>query len=1191
MHIKDMFKKPINRDIKGVIKVGQDDELSVYQELDEYIVTNELAEHFEDFFKAYKKGVLGDTDKMGVWISGFFGSGKSHFLKILSYLLANKKIKNKEALSFFEDKIKDKAILENMKDVSKVTTDVILFNIDAKSDSDSNLNKNSILRVFNQAFNEMQGYCGSIPWLADLERQLVKEHVYEGFKSTFESIAGSTWEHSRENLYYEEEAIVKALAKTTKMSEQAARNWYHKAEDNYSLSIEKFAQRVNEYIERQAGNHHVLFLVDEIGQYIGDDTQLMLNLQTVVEQLGIYCGGKCWVLVTSQQEIDSITEVKGDDFSKIQGRFNTRLSLSSANVDEVIRKRILEKNDTAKQVLQLLYPKKRSIINNLITFKDIPELKSFADENDFIDVYPFIPYQFHLLQKVFTGVRVQGAAGKNLSEGERSLLSAFQASAIAHASDEVGTLVPFSAFYETIETFLDVSIRTVIIQAQQNSRLTDEDVELLKLLFLVKYVKEMPANIENIATLFVKHIDEDKVEKMKTIQNSLQRLIRETLVQKNGEEYIFLTSDEQTVNREIKNIHIDSAETIREIGLLIFEDIYKEKKFRYSTRHQFSFNKYIDSLAIHQQGHPFGVKVITPYFEGISALHEAELKSMSQRENNLIIKLPPDTTVIEELEQAKKIDFYLIKTGGTTFTSSFEYIKLRKRTESINRKKRAKTLLIEGLKDADFYVNNQALKVKSKKAGARMDAAIKVLIESLYHKLNQIRQHTNSEKDLYPLLDSTNEQLCLIEEDPNKLALAELNAYISRNSQRNIPITMKSVLTFFSNIPYGWYEYDIVASVIKLFKSKKINLLLNETHIQLEDKNFLNYITKRDYIESTLIKEREKTPAKYINNIKELSKELTGVAAPSANEEQLRSYFNSVLEQELDTVIKGYLHRYNKKLYPGKDLLLEAEEIFNELLAIPDTPTWYKAAYQLKEGILDYVDDRKDINHFFEEQQSIFDDALEKIETFEKNRSYVMDDDIIKAIRDMKKIVQQANPYANIYQLPALIRQFVDKFTELLEIECRPVREVIKTDYEKVMKELSVKSFKDELLPVVKECFDDLSHRLETVNNFYEAIAMKEESGRLKVRSFNEIHAKEVELSQSQKVRITPIVSSGTTVKPVELKSKSEYKPKTTLNVCMSSLLRESTTIENEQEIDNLLEQMREHLKKKLKEDTVIRLI
>ena len=89
MQIKEMFEKQIDRDIKGVIKVGQSDEENVYQELDEYVVTKELLKHFRDFFDNYEKGINNNTDKMGVWISGFFGSGKSHFLKILSYLLKN----------------------------------------------------------------------------------------------------------------------------------------------------------------------------------------------------------------------------------------------------------------------------------------------------------------------------------------------------------------------------------------------------------------------------------------------------------------------------------------------------------------------------------------------------------------------------------------------------------------------------------------------------------------------------------------------------------------------------------------------------------------------------------------------------------------------------------------------------------------------------------------------------------------------------------------------------------------------------------------------------------------------------------------------------------------------------------------------------------------------------------------------
>ena len=100
MNISQMFEKPIDRDIKGVIKVGQHDQENIYQELNEYVVTNELSKHFRVFFNNYRKGIEAPTDDMGVWISGFFGSGKSHFLKILSYILENIEVKGRNAIDF-----------------------------------------------------------------------------------------------------------------------------------------------------------------------------------------------------------------------------------------------------------------------------------------------------------------------------------------------------------------------------------------------------------------------------------------------------------------------------------------------------------------------------------------------------------------------------------------------------------------------------------------------------------------------------------------------------------------------------------------------------------------------------------------------------------------------------------------------------------------------------------------------------------------------------------------------------------------------------------------------------------------------------------------------------------------------------------------------------------------------------------
>jgi hypothetical protein len=166
MLIREMFAKPIDREIQGVIIVGQDENANVQQELEEYVVTRELQKHFADFFSAYKKGIVGTTPKMGVWISGFFGSGKSHFLKILSYLLENREVGGKKALDYFvEDrKIVDPMVLADMKLAASTSTDVVLFNIDSKSDSNGKASKDAIVNVFLKVFNEMQGFCGSMPF-------------------------------------------------------------------------------------------------------------------------------------------------------------------------------------------------------------------------------------------------------------------------------------------------------------------------------------------------------------------------------------------------------------------------------------------------------------------------------------------------------------------------------------------------------------------------------------------------------------------------------------------------------------------------------------------------------------------------------------------------------------------------------------------------------------------------------------------------------------------------------------------------------------------------------------------------------------------------------------------------------------------------------------------------------------------
>ena len=1181
MLINELFKKDINREIEGVITIGHEVDENIHQELEEYVVTKELHRYFKEFFKAYNKSIGNYTSNMGVWISGFFGSGKSHFLKILSYLLKNEEVEGKKAVEYFKDKIKNPEIFEDIKKAGNIKTDVMLFNIESKSDADSKSNKDSIVKVFNKVFDEMQGFSGALPWLADLERQMVKDGTYEDFKNKFKEISGKTWEEKRDDFYFEEDNIVKALSQSTKVSIEAARNWYNKAEENYSLSVEDFAKKVKEYIESQSGDHHVVFLVDEVGQYIGDDIGLMLNLQTVVEDLGTYCGGKAWVVVTSQQDIDSITRVKGNDFSKIQGRFKTRISLSSANVDEVIQKRLLDKKESAYETLKLYHIEKESILKNLITFSDTAEMKNYESNENFAINYPFIPYQFKLLQSVFNGIREHSSSGKHLSEGERSLLSGFQESAVKYYNKEIGILVPFSAFYDTVERFLDHDIKIVILQAYENGRLTEFDVEVLKLLYLIKYIKEVPSNIENIATLMVEHIEQDKIELKREIEKSLKRLLGETLIQKNGNEYVFLTNEEQDVNKAIKNVSIDIDSVVNKVGELIFTGIYTDTKYRYSKEYYFDFNKAIDDKFISTQKYNIGVKVISPYYDIGVELSDQELKMMSYRENNLIIKLPPTSSVMEEMEEILRIETYIKRKRGTQLSSIVEEIIIRKTREVNERKDRVDTLLNNALREAEFYGNGNKLDIKSKNPIERINEGLKILIDNHYNKLDYIYEFTESIDDLRKIISEEDSQISIVEDSPNRLAVEEVNKYIGENARNYRTTTMKAILDHFSAPPFGWKDLDIEALVLRLFKNQEIKFQIGSEYINIKDENIVDYVNKPRYQERLIIQQREKISKKYIINARDLSNALFNRSYLPDDEDGIMDKLKESIEKELYAIEELLKNYKEERKYPGEQVLLDGKNAFEELLELDDASEFFKKLYELKEELLDYEEEVFDVKTFFKNQREYFDKALVHMDMYEKNKAYILDEEAIKIVKDMEKIIKLKYPYNSIAKLNNLTDKFVDKFTEILEKECEPVIKVIEGDRKAVLGELEIYPFKDKFYTLFKASFDDMLARLERVNSIPDAIAMKEESERFKIRAFNDIENEK----RKRKKQPEPIPVNIGEGKP------EDYKIKETKTIKISKFVGGTRTIKNDKELQELLDEIRLDLKRQLDDDKIIRLI
>ena len=299
--LKDIFEKPVDRAIDGVIKA--DDEASLRVELDEYVVTSEIGQRLEQFLDAYNNY---DTSN-GVWISGFFGSGKSHLLKMLALVLENRSVDGIKAHDIFADKLKGEPMLAGaLNKAVSIPSKSILFNIDQKADVISKTDVDALLSVFQKVFDETCGFYGKQPHIAQFERDLAGRGQFDAFKAAFLIASGKDWERGREQSVLEINNIATAFAKATGGEPADAKDILSQYRKDTRVSIEDFANTVKAWIDLQPKGFRLNFFVDEVGQYIADNVKLMTNLQTIAESLNTRCKGQAWIIVTSQQDMEAI---------------------------------------------------------------------------------------------------------------------------------------------------------------------------------------------------------------------------------------------------------------------------------------------------------------------------------------------------------------------------------------------------------------------------------------------------------------------------------------------------------------------------------------------------------------------------------------------------------------------------------------------------------------------------------------------------------------------------------------------------------------------------------------------------------------------------------------------------------------------------------------------------------------------
>lgn len=821
MELKTIFQRPVDRPIEGVIKA--DDEASLRGELEEYVLTNEVAKRLDIFLNAYNDY----HGANGVWVSGFFGSGKSHLLKILALVLENRQIEDATALDLFLPKIKGNELLSaDLKRAVAVPSKSILFNIDQKADIISKTQVDALLAVFVKVFDEMCGYYGKQGYIAQFERDLDSRNQYQAFKDAYQQVAGNEWERGREQSLLEARNIAAAYAQATGGEATEATDILDKYRSHHAVSIEDFANQIKTWLDGQAPNFRLNFFVDEVGQYIADNTKLMTNLQTIAESLATKCNGRAWVIVTAQEDMKDVvgemSKQQSNDFTKIQARFASRMKLTSADVAEVIQKRLLLKNAAGEKQLAAVYAQQSNNFKTLFDFADGAQTYSnFKDADHFVSAYPFIPYQFALFQVAIQGIsQHNGFEGKHSSVGERSMLGVFREVAIAIAGQPVGQLATFDLMFEGIRTSLKTGIQSAIRQAEQHLG-NPFAVRLLKALFLVKYVKEFKPTLRNLSVLMLDRFDQDIPALRKKIETALNLLEQQTYIQRNGELYEYLTDEEKDIEQEIKNTEVESADVLAELEKLVFDHIIKQRKIRHDNGQDYPYSRKMDDRLLGRE-HDLAIHVITSLSDSFDNETFQRMQSMGRSE--LRVVLPPDSRFMQDLRLYKQTEKYIRQNVSVAQQEIVKRILNDKGFQNRERLVEIESRLQQLLGQAKLIINSGDVEVSGENGQARILRGFHQLIEYSYPNLRMLRGVAYSEGDVGNYLRHSQEGL--LGNDATNLTEAEqeLLAFIQSNARGGVRTTLKSLLERFERKPYGWYYAAILGNVALLCARGKLEV-------------------------------------------------------------------------------------------------------------------------------------------------------------------------------------------------------------------------------------------------------------------------------------------------------------------------------------------------------------------------------
>jgi hypothetical protein len=571
MKIAELFRRPIGRTIEEVIKVDLADEQIVATEIDEYVATDHIRDRIEDVLDVFQDTINNPSERTNVWVSGFFGSGKSSFAKMLGYLIENPTVDGRTALERFTERIDAPRVQALLNTVHTQAPTLTVF-LDLSTGRNVAKEGESIVLPVYRALLERLGYSRNL-LLAELEFDLEGDGELSSFEQRFAEVStgGKSWTERR-NVGLAKGEASHAMHLLRPDTYPNADSWAKTAQEP-EVTHNWFAERALQLLGRRGGEHRrLLFVVDEVGQYVARSVHRMLDLQGLAEAVQKR-RGPLWLVVTSQERLDDVVdslEGKQVELARVQDRFPIRVDLLPSDIEEVTSRRVLDKTAAGQDAVRAIVGPNR---NKLVANTRLASATRADDpaEDDIVRLYPLLPYQVQLLIDAVSARRAHGGASPILGGSNRTIIKLAQqlvVDARAGLGDAaVGAIVTIDRAYDLLESVIPTAWQGEVEQVAAKYEPDSTEVKVLKAVALCSDVGALPLTAENLAVLLHPSVDAEST--LPEIRTACEHLVADDRLRAGDDGYQLQSAEQKDWEKTRRQIDARPADATRIRRLLL----------------------------------------------------------------------------------------------------------------------------------------------------------------------------------------------------------------------------------------------------------------------------------------------------------------------------------------------------------------------------------------------------------------------------------------------------------------------------------------------------------------------------------------------------------------------------------------------------------------------------------------------